>query len=94
MNSIRKAQQELNNIKNDVIGLFKMRNSNVFELVVNHQAVNETIDVIRITQFGVVQLEYNLPIHFGTFKLFPYDKNMNEMLVNPFEWSDFIKSFS
>ena len=48
MNSIRKAQQELNNIKNDVIGLFKMRNSNVFELVVNHQAVNETIDVIRV----------------------------------------------
>ena len=94
MNSIRKAQQELNNIKNDVIGLFKMRNSNVFELVVNHQAVNETIDVIRVTQFGVIQLEYNLPIHFGNFKLFPYDKSMNEMLVNPFEWSDFIKSFS
>lgn len=94
MKSIKTAQNELNSIKNDVIGLFKMRNSNVFELVVNHQKVNETVDVIRITQFGVIQLEYDLPIHFGNLKLFPDNKNMNEMLDNPFEWDTFIKSFS
>jgi hypothetical protein len=94
MKSIRNAQQELNNLKNDVIGLFKMRNSNVFELVVNHQETNQIIDVIRVTQFAVVQLEYNLPIHFGQLIMFPQGKNMNEMLNNPFEFDAFIKQFN
>ena len=93
MKSIANAQQELNTLKNDVIGLFKMRNSNVFELVVNHQETNQTIDVIRVTQFGIIQQEYNLPIHYGTLKLFPDNKNMVEMLYNPFDWNDFISSF-
>lgn len=93
MKSIQKAQQELNTLKNDVIGLFKMRNSNVFELVVNYQEINDTIDVIRVTQFAVVQLEFNLPVHFGTLHLFPDNKNMNEMLDNPFEWDKFMKQF-
>lgn len=94
MKSIRTAQNELNNIKNDVIGIFKMKNSNVFELVVNYQKTDETVDVIRITQFGVIQLEYDLPIHFGKLKLFPDRSNMNDMLDNSFEWEAFIKSFS
>lgn len=94
MKSIANAQQELNTLKNDVIGLFQTRGSKVFELVVNHQKANQTIDVIRVTQFAVVQLEFNLPIHFGTLKLFPDNKNMNDMLKNPFEWDAFIKSFS
>lgn len=94
MKSIKTAQQELNVLKNDVIGLFKSRNSTIFELVVNHQETNQTIDVIRVTQFAVVQLEYNLPIHFGQLIMFPQGKNMNQMLDNPFEWDAFIKSFS
>jgi hypothetical protein len=93
MKSITNAQQELNALKNDVIGLFKMRNSNVFELVVNCQEANQTIDVIRVTQFGVVQLEYDLPIHFGKLHLFPNNKNINDMLNNPFEWNEFINQF-
>jgi hypothetical protein len=94
MKPIQKAQQELNNLKNDVIGLFKMRNSNIFELVIDCKETNQTIDVIRITQFAVVQIEYNLPTHFGRLYLFPKGKNMNQMLDNPFEWDAFIKSFS
>ena len=94
MKSIKNAQSELNSIKDNVIGIFKMRNSNVFELVVNYQETNQTIDVIRVTQFAVIQLEFNLPIHFGTLFLFPADKNMNEMLDNPFEWAEFIKQFN
>lgn len=94
MKSIENARQELNAIKNDVIGLFKMKKSNVFELVVNHQQTNQTIDVIRVTQFAVIQLEFNLPIHYGQLKLFPDNKSMNDMLSTPFEWNDFIESFS
>ena len=93
MKSITNAQQELDTLKNDVIGLFKMRNSNVFELVVNHQETNQTIDVIRVTQFAVIQLEFNLPIHYGQLIMFPNNKNMNQMLDNPFEFDAFIKSF-
>ena len=89
----QQAQRELNTLKNDVIGLFKMRNSNVFELVINCQETNQTIDVIRITQFGVIQKEHNLPTHFGRLHLFPNNKNMNQMLDNPFEFNAFIKSF-
>lgn len=94
MKSITTVREELNLLKNDVIGLFKTRNSNVFELVVDYQETNQTVDVIRVTQFAIIQLEFNLPIHYGTLKLFPDDKNMNDMLLNPFEWDAFIKSFS
>ena len=93
MNSIRKAQQELNNIKNDVIGLYKI--SDCFELVVDFDKDTSTIDTINITEFGSLHQNYNVPFKkIGQFFLFPNGKNMNEMLVNPFEWSDFIKSFS
>jgi LEA14-like dessication related protein len=93
MKSIKNAQNELDALKNDVIGLFKMRNSNVFELVVNCKETNQTIDVIRITHFGAIQQEFNLPTHFGRLSLFPDNKNMNDMLSNPFEFDAFIKSF-
>lgn len=94
MKSIRTAQQELNTLKNDVIGLFKSRNSHIFELVVNHQQTNQTVDVIRVTQFAVIQLEFNLPVHYGQLIMFPQGKNMNDMLDDPFGWDAFIKSFS
>lgn len=89
----QQAQIQLDELKHGIIGLFKMKNSNVFELVVDVND-NDTIDVIRITQFGVIQLEYDLPIHYGTLKEFPDNKNMNDMLDNSFEWDAFIKSFS
>lgn len=92
MVNTQQAQIQLDELKHGVIGLFKSRNSNVFELVTDVND-NDTIDVIRITQFGIIQQECNLPVHFGTLKLFPDNKNMNQMLENPFEWNEFINSF-
>ena len=89
----QQAQMQLDELKYGIIGLFKMRGSNNFELVTDVND-NDTIDVIRVTQFGIIQQEYNLPIHYGTLKLFPDNKNMVEMLDNPFDWNDFINSFS
>ena len=89
----QQAQMQLNELKYGIIGLFKNRGSNIFELVTDIND-NDTIDVIRITQFGVIQKEHNLPIHFGTLKLFPDDTNMFEMLDFPYDWNDFINSFS
>jgi len=94
----QQAQMQLNELKHGIIGLFKMKNSNVFELVTDVND-NDTIDVIRITQFGTIQEEFGLPTHYGTLKLFEDSLTcrkytMNDMLDNPFEWDAFIKSFS
>lgn len=91
MVNTQQAQMQLDELKYGIIGLFKNR-SGYFELVTDVND-NDTIDVIRVTQFGIIQQEYSLPIHFGTLKLFPYDMNMVEMLDNPFDWNDFINSF-
>lgn len=88
----QQAQMQLDELKYGIIGLFKQRGSNVFELVADVND-NESIDVIRITQFGTIQGEFGLATHYGTLKLFPDNKNMVEMLGNPFEWSNFINSF-
>lgn len=93
MINTQQAQIQLDELKNDVIGLFKMRNSNLFELVVNCQETNNTIDVIRITQFGVIQKEFSLPTHYGRLHLFLNNKTMNQMLDNPFKWAEFMKQF-
>ena len=92
MVNTQQAQMQLDELKYGIIGLFKQRGSNVFELVTDVND-NDTIDVIRITQFGTIQEEFGLPIHYGTLKLFPDNMNMVEMLYNPFDWNDFISSF-
>ena len=93
MVNTQQAQMQLDELKYGIIGLFKQRGSNVFEIVTDVND-NESIDVIRITQFGVIQKEHNLPTHFGRLHLFPNNKNMNQMLDNPFDWNDFISSFN
>lgn len=91
MKSITNAQKELNNLKNDAIGLFKMQGK--FELVVNFQTVNNTVDTLSLTEFGAIHINYNVNTDFGKLKLFPDNRNMNQMLDNPYEWNDFINSF-
>lgn len=93
MKTITNAQQELNTLKNDVIGLFKVNGRIDLSLVVNHQETNQTVDTITITNYGIIQLEYNIPLEFGKLQMFPQGKNMNQMLSNPFEFDAFIKSF-
>ena len=94
MVNTQQAQMQLDELKHGIIGLFKSRNSNVFELVTDVND-NDTINVIRVTQFGVIQESlYNFDYVRGNFKLFPDNKNMNQMLDNPFEFDAFIKSFS
>lgn len=92
MKSITNAQKELNALKNDVIGLFKVRGK--FELIVNVQYVNETVDTLNITEFGAIQINYSVPISLGQGIMFPNNKNFNQMLDNPFEFDAFIKSFN
>jgi hypothetical protein len=93
MKSIKTARQELNTLRNDVIGIFQNRHGGVFEMIVNNQDVNSSIDTIYISSFGVICVNYNTPKSLGTVKLFPNNKNMNEMLNDPFEWDAFMKQF-
>lgn len=89
----QQAQMQLDELKHSIIGLFKMRNSKQFEMLIEVND-NDTIDVVRFTQFGIIQEEFNLPTHYGTYKVFPDNKNMSEMLDNPFEWNEFVESFN
>ena len=50
MVNTQQAQMQLDELKHGIIGLFKSRNSNVFELVTDVND-NDTINVIRVTQF-------------------------------------------
>jgi hypothetical protein len=94
MKSIQKAQQELNTLKNDVIGIYKHRTLGVFELVLKINRDAETIETIFISQFGTIQRGFQVQYQQGILHLFPDNKNMNEMLNNPFEFDAFIKQFN
>jgi len=90
MKSIRNAQQELNTLKNDVIGVVQIRGG--FHLITKMD--NSTFDSIFITQFGAIQRDFAVSKQmFSNLRLFPDNKNMNDMLSNPFEWDAFMKQF-
>ena len=96
MKSITNAQQELNILKNDVIGIFKPHFRDRFELIIKNNA--NTLDTINITEFGAIQRNIALPRDSGKIMMFEDSltcraKNLNEMLDNPFDWNDFINSF-
>ena len=87
------ARIELNALKKHVIGIFKIRQLNDFELVLKYNEDNNTLDTLDITQFGIINESFGVPLIFGTYKEFPNQVTMEEMLLNPFEWDKFIKSF-
>ncbi len=93
MVNTQQAQIQLDELKHGVIGLFKHRDSNIFDLVIDVNRDN-SIDTIRITQFGAIQQEYNIPTQYGEMRLFPDNKNMHQMLDNPFGWVEFITEFN
>ena len=93
MKSIKNAQNELDTLKNDVIGIYKHRTLGVFELVLKINKDAETIETIFISQFGAIQRGFGIPYQQGQLIMFPQGKNMNQMLDNPFEFDAFIKSF-
>ena len=89
MVSTSKAQNEVNSLKDFVIGIFKVRNK--FHLVMNHDVTNNRIDLMTITDFGVIQQEFNCPIEMGKLYMFPNNQRMTELLNKPFEWAEFCK---
>lgn len=93
MININKAQKSLNDLKPFIIGVFKNNNGGVYELVLHFDKVYETIDVIHITQFGAIQETYGIPLNYGQLELFEDNKKMDEVLVNPMEWVEFINKF-
>ncbi len=92
--NIGKVQNELNTLKDSVIGIFKHRQLGVFELVFSINKQFETIETCFISQFGAIQRGFSVPYQQGTLHLFPDNKNMNQMLDNPFEWAEFINQFN
>lgn len=93
-NEIETTRQGLAGIKKDVIGILKLRNNvtNGYELVVVEHD-NDTLNTINITPFGAINESFFIPKHFGEYRRFPENKNMEEMLQDPFEWKLFINNF-
>lgn len=88
----RKLQNEINNLREKVIGIFRHRNLGVYELVLKDNG--DSLDTVYISSFGAIQTGTCLPLHHGTYKKFPNGQNMNEMLSKPFEWREFIEQFN
>jgi hypothetical protein len=85
-----KAQNELNDLKNQVIGIFKSSKDAPFELIVGKNT--NSIDTIHITNFGAIQKSFHIPNHIGKVVFFEGGKNMNDMLNEPFEWAEFMET--
>lgn len=84
-----KLQNELNNLKENVIGVFRHNNLGVFELVITKD--KDTIDSIYISSMGSISSTHGMPLHYGKYVEFPNGKNLNEMLNEPIEWREFMK---
>lgn len=89
--NVGKINNATNDLKDHVIGIIKVRGR--YNLVCEHSPTNETVDIVRFTDFGIAISEYNLPTSHGQLILFPEGKSMNDMLNSPFEWADFIYQF-
>lgn len=89
MKSTTALKNELTELKNHVIGIIKIQGR--FELVIDYQETNQTVDTIRLTEFAAIQPSYNIPVSFGVLNLFPDNKNMNEMLEDIYLWDSFSK---
>ena len=94
MESIENARQNLYILKNDVIGIYKHRTLGVYELVISINKNAETINTVFISQLGAIQQSFGIQYQQGILQLFPENKNMNQMLYNPFEFDTFMKSFN
>ncbi len=87
---IQIAKIALTNFKNSVIGLAKIRQH--FHLVT--EVTESNFDCVYITEMGAMQCDYGISRNLGELKIFPEGKNMNEMMDDITEFSDFMKSFS
>lgn len=91
--AVQSAIEGLETLKMYTIGIYKHSNIGIFELVLSIDKQRETIETVFISQFGAIQRGFSVPYQQGILKLFPDNRNMNQMLDNPFEWNEFIKSF-
>jgi hypothetical protein len=81
----------LSDLKEKVIGLYKHSITDVYELIVNIDNIEEgVIDTVYISNLGGVSECFGLPIRNGQYHLFPLGMNMNDMLKDPFVFNDFI----
>lgn len=90
MVNTQQAQQQLDELKNGIIGIYK---DNLGFRMVTDVNNNGTIDTIRFTKFGTIQEEFNAPLRAGKLAMFNDNKTMNQMLDNSFEWAGFMKQF-
>ena len=85
--------KEFDIIRQQIIGLFRLNNETIFELVLNVNKDNMTIDTICITDLLGVHTTNGTPIAYGQLALFPDNKNYSQMLENPHQFSKWINEY-
>ena len=93
MEAIQSARQGLHSLKNNVIGIYKHNTLGVYELVLSINKDDETIETVFISQFGAIQRGFGVQYQQGTLYMFEEGKNFNNILDNPIEFDNIIKSF-
>ena len=84
--------QELYKVREQVIGIFKGNAGGVFELILKDN--DDTVDTVCLSSLGGASLMQGLPKHYGKVIMFPQGKNMNDMLLNPHIFQEFINQFN
>ena len=90
---IQSANSALTDLKNSVIGIYQHPTIKTFELITHINSTNTNIDSFFVSNLGVVNQQYGMPIGEGKYHLFPIGLNMNDMLKDPFGFQSFMKRF-
>ena len=93
MKIINDIQKNMDNLKKEIIGIYKHSRIGVFELVLSIDYENKTIDTVFISQFGAIQRGYGIPYEQGKLQLFDKGVSMYDLLAYPSAWAEFINKF-
>lgn len=85
--------KEIDSIRGQVIGLIYSIRDNSESLVLNYYEENQRVDTLKVTPLLGIQTSFNVPVGPDILMLFPEDKNFNQLLQNPYEYTEFIEQF-
>lgn len=82
-------KKELHDLKDQVIGIMKNPGSGRYELVLSEDTLN--FSTIHITNFGSITSN-KYPKSIFKFSRFPDNKNLNQVMEDPFQFDEFVRS--
>lgn len=92
---IQEAQVALDNLRRQVIGVYKHHPTSKEYFLILKDNNDGSIHCIAITEFGAVHHFLNYPVGTGVVKYFDNGRNMMDLLnEEPLKWRSFIESIN